>query len=186
MRPDDPDLSQDGIQQSRELAQRLQPEPIEHLFSSPYLRTMHTAAFCARQKGLAIRMEDGIGEWLDPAKFSEPPRLLSRSELARRFPVQEDHQAIYKPVFPESAETLLIRCRLVINQILASTSGNLLLVGHGASCKALVFALLRETFRLHMPLCSLTELVKQNGSWRLRMNGDTSFLSSGPLHADRF
>jgi broad specificity phosphatase PhoE len=176
-RPDDPDLSPAGIGQARKLADRLAGEPMDHLFSSPYLRTMHTAHFCGQIAKLPINIEDGIGEWLDPAKFTATPLLLPRRELARRFRVNEWYQPIHYPLYPEGPEMLYSRCRLVINRILAATSGNLLLVGHSASCKAIIFSLLGRRLRLEIPECSLTQLVQKEKSWHLRLKADTSFLS---------
>jgi broad specificity phosphatase PhoE len=185
-RPDDPDLSADGLLQARELAARLALESIAHLFSSPYLRTIHTAHFCAARLGLPIKIEDGIGEWLDPAKFTAQPVLLSRRELACRFPVDATYRPIYEPVFPEPEAVLLTRCRLVIETLLARTRGSLLLVGHGASCKAMIYALLGHRRQLRIPLCSLTQLVEEHSTWRMRLHGDTSFLSSGDVYGERF
>lgn len=168
-RPDDPDLSAEGIIQARTLARRMAGWPVAHLFSSPYLRTMHTAQYCALATDLPISMEDGIGEWLDPAKFSAAPRLLSRQELARRFRVNGNYRPIHHPVFPEGPEMLYSRCRLVINRILAGTRGNLLLVGHQASCKAIIFSLLGlQIKQLRIPPCSLIEMAADDGPWQLR------------------
>ncbi|MEJ2032548.1 MAG: histidine phosphatase family protein [Deltaproteobacteria bacterium] len=185
-RPDDPDLSPDGRRQAGELADRLAGEPIDHLFSSPYLRAIHTAQLCAAGKNLPIKIEDGLGEFLEPAKFTAQPVLLSRKELARRFSIDPSYRSIYEPEFPESKPVLLARCRTVIETILARTSGNLLLVGHGASCKALIYTLLGRQLKLKVPLCSLTQLVEENGAWHLRLNGDTSFLSGGAVYGERF
>jgi broad specificity phosphatase PhoE len=185
-RPDDPDLSAAGIRQARELARPLAGLPIDHLFSSPYLRTMHTAHFCALAINLPINIEDGIGEWLDPAKFSAMPRLLPRRELARRFRVNERYQPIHRPVYPEGPEMLYSRCRLVINKILAATSGNLLLVGHSASCKAVIFSLLGRQLPLEIPVCSLTQLEQKQDSWHLRLTADISFLSEqGSVNSEK-
>lgn len=185
-RPDDPDLSPDGLRQAMELAGRLGREPIVHLFSSPYLRAVHTASLCAARHHLPIKVEDGIGEFLEVAKFTAQPMLLSRAELARSFPIDPAYRPIYEPTFPESKQVLLSRCRAVIEALLARTRGNLLLVGHGASCKALIYALLGRQFKLEVPLCSLTQLVKENDGWRLQLNGDTSFLSGGAVYGERF
>ena len=185
-RPDDPGLSADGLLQAEELAERLAGEPIDHLFSSPYLRAAHTARFYAVRKGLPIKLEDGIGEWLDPAKFNRQPVLLSRRELSRRFPVDGMYRPIYEPVFPEDRTILLARCRTVISILLSRTRGNLLLVGHGAPGKAFIHALLGQRLHLQMPLASLTQLVAENGTWHLRLSGDTSFLSSGAVYGERF
>ena len=53
-RPHDPPLSADGREQARETGRFLAGEPIDHLFASPFLRAVETAARRAAGERIAI------------------------------------------------------------------------------------------------------------------------------------
>ncbi len=84
--PDDPPLSADGIVQAEELAKRLKSEEIEHIFSSPFLRTIETASQAARVLDLDVKIEYGLREWLNIGWFEEKPRLMPILEKIKAFP----------------------------------------------------------------------------------------------------
>jgi broad specificity phosphatase PhoE len=138
-RPDDPDLSEDGVVQARELARRLSGEKIDHIFCSPFLRTIHTAYNCALLKNMKIKVENGFGEWLNTEWFSSMPRLENREGLVRRFGlIDTDYRSKSTPTFPETKDEMERRCRKATLKVLKETEGNLLIVGHGASCESVV------------------------------------------------
>src|SRR5512142_588468 len=72
--PYDPGLSVPGMREARRLGERVSHEQISYLYSSPYLRAVQTAQFCARALGLLIRIEAGFGEWLNAEWFRHRPR----------------------------------------------------------------------------------------------------------------
>ncbi len=85
-RPHDPPLSPRGGAEARLLARRLASEPVAHLFASPFLRAVETAAPLAETLGLPIALEPGLSEWLNAAWFPREPSTLPLEDLARRFP----------------------------------------------------------------------------------------------------
>ena len=61
---DNPPLSGDGVRQAIETGARLKDETINHLFASPFLRTLETAHYIAEAINLEIKVEYGASEWL--------------------------------------------------------------------------------------------------------------------------
>jgi broad specificity phosphatase PhoE len=133
-RPHDPPLSAAGRRQARALADRLAGVGMAHLFSSPFLRCVETAAPIAERLGVAIRIERGLSEWLNAEWFPEPPELLPLAVLARRFPrVDATHRTRGAARYGESGPDALRRSGETARRLVAEFEGSLVLVGHGAS-----------------------------------------------------
>src|SRR5205823_14928519 len=58
----DVQLSDEGREQARRLAERLRAEKIAAVFASPLGRTMETARIIARPHGLEVETRDGLRE----------------------------------------------------------------------------------------------------------------------------
>lgn len=177
MRPFDPGLSQEGIEQAQQLAERLAGEKLAHIFASPFLRTMETAYYIADAVYLPIKVEAGLAEWLNPMWFAKDPELLSASSLVRRFPrVDLTYKSITKPVFPETIDDLVQRTNATIQALSQQYPENILLVGHGASVVGVTFALTDTPREMNCPSCGLFKFLKRDDSWVMELNGDTSHL----------
>ncbi len=85
-RPFDPHLSEDGVVQAQELAQRLRAENITHIFASPFFRTVQTAHQVAEVLNLPIKIESGLSEWLNSDWMPSMPEKLSIDALQKIFP----------------------------------------------------------------------------------------------------
>lgn len=176
----DPDISATGIREAQQLARRLAREQIAYLYSSPYLRAIHTASFCAQALGLSIRIEAGFGEWRNANWFPHPPRTRSLRELKERFAALDDsYQSLAEPGFPESKRESIRRFGRTIDETLRRTTGNLLIVGHGATVEGIGVSLLEEPFYPSADPASLCRLDLDKGSWRLSFLNDTSHLAAG-------
>jgi broad specificity phosphatase PhoE len=77
----DPPLNENGRAQARDLAERLAPEPLAAVYSSPLRRAFQTAEIVAGQRGQPVRSEDGLRE-VDLGSWSG----LTRLEVEARFP----------------------------------------------------------------------------------------------------
>ncbi len=177
--PYDPDLSTAGIREAQQLARRMAPEPIACLYSSPYLRAVHTAHWCAEALGLSIRIEAGFGEWRNAEWFTHPPRTHSLRELKERFPtVDEDYRSLVEPGFPESKSESIRRFSRTISETLRRTEGNLLIVGHGATVEGIGMSLLHGNFYPIADPASLCRLDLEEDSWHLCFLNDTSHLDA--------
>jgi broad specificity phosphatase PhoE len=183
-RPHDPPLSPNGMHQGGQLAQRLKPERITHLFSSPFLRAVETANVVAEDLDLSMRIEPGFSEWLNRAWFPAPPETLSVDELARRFPrIDRDYRPRGSARYGESGEEALRRSGETAVRLAHDFREDFLIVGHGASVLGATAGLLRlapddpaQKLLPQMPFGCLVKLVRQADAWVMELACDTSHL----------
>ena len=174
----DPPLSDDGIIQAEELAQRLQNETIIHIFASPFLRTIQTAHIVAEKLNLPLKLEAGLGEWHNPEWMTEKPVIHSQNELQSRYPLIDwNYRSQIRPQYPESNTAVNQRTREITNRLTKQFTDNILLIGHGISVMGVAQALVGDAHQIKASLCSLTKIVKEDYQWQLKINGDTSHLS---------
>ena len=180
-RPHDPGLAPDGFVQAQELGLRLQSESIDHIFASPFLRTIQTAHQVADVLNLDIKLEDGLGEYIKPRGFSHEPERLSRSQVFRQFAhIDRQYDSLVKPRYPETAIELRQRSRQTIQALLHNFEGDLLLISHAATIKTLALSLTSGVSRRDSPLCGLSKLICHNNQWRIEMQRDASHISCPP------
>ena len=176
----DPPLSEDGIVQTQQLAQRLQTETITHIFASPFLRTVQTANAVAEVLNLRIKLETGLSEWLNPHWMTEAPEIHSISELKALFPrIDSDYTPVVSAEYPETEVQVQERSGKTA-QLLASECypENILLVGHSASVQGAAMGLVGDIAKTEVTasLCSLVKILRQGPEWLLELKGDTSHL----------
>lgn len=176
-RPHDPPLSADGVQQARETGRFLANEPVDHLFASPFLRAVETAACITESLHLPINIEHGICELLREDWFPVRPDYLPVAVLAARFPlVNAAYRSLVVPAYPE--ESLLARAAQTIDRLTRQYPGNLLLVCHGAPVEGIARALAPDGPTPHINLCCIVKLVERAGVWTMEADGsDISHLS---------
>ena len=183
---DDPHLSDDGIIQAKETGLRLKGEGIQHIFTSPFLRTIETAHYIAEALDLPIKIEHGAAEWLNCEWFSERPAHIPLDDLLKRFPrIDGGYKSVVMPQYPESAEEAFSRAGEA-GRILADTCReDLLIIGHGHSVTGMGKGFMGTECQISCGLCALVKLVRHNGRTALELNGDVSHLSSGDLHSGK-
>ena len=177
--PYDPHLAEDGIIQAQELGQRLKSENITHIFTSPFLRTVQTAHEVAEILDLPIKLEAGLGEWLNPNWMDHDPEIRSSEALAENYPrIDLDYTSRVIQSYPETEETVQARTAATAQKLVSEFKGELLFVGHGASVLGTAEGLLGEPLNIRVSFCCLTKLVQNNGHWDVELAGDTSHLST--------
>ena len=178
--PDDPGLSPNGIIQAEEIARRLKDEKIDHIFCSPFLRTIETACRIAGVLGLKIKLEAGLGEWHYEKYFKDPgPVIIPIEEKAKMFPeIDMSYSSGVIPVFPETAEEMSARVGRAVEHITRNFTGNMLFVGHGGSVDSSVWHLIGESVEVDSSLACICKVVRDNGRWILELNNDSSHLSN--------
>ena len=182
----DPHLSEDGVRQAQETGDRLKREDIRFVFSSPFLRAVETAYHIARALDLPVCIERGASEWLNPAWFDHMPSLIPPQELARRFPlVDPQYPSVLTPLYPETAQAASARAGQTSQRLAARYRGNLVIVGHGHSVQGMSWGLLDGRPPISTGLCALVKIERQEGGWRLALNGDTGHLLDGAQAEDR-
>jgi broad specificity phosphatase PhoE len=176
--PYDPHLTEDGILQAQELGERLKSENISQIFSSPFLRTVQTAHEVAEILDLPVKLESGLGEWLNPDWMEHSPEIRSRETLAQQYPrIDLSYHSRIVPQYPETEEMVDQRTAQTAQELAREFEGELLFVGHGASVLGTVQGLLGKPINLHASFCCLTKLVQNQGCWEVVLAGDTSHLS---------
>lgn len=175
----DPHLAEDGIVQAQELGYRLQSEPITHIFTSPFLRTVQTAHEVAEILDLPVKLEAGLGEWLNPDWMDQAPEIRSRETLAQHYPrIDLNYTSRVVPQYPETEATVQARTAKTAQTLASEFAGELLFVGHGASVLGTAEGLLGEPLNIRASFCCLTKLVQNKGDWEVELAGDTSHLST--------
>lgn len=178
----DPRLSEDGIVQARETGQRLLGENIRYIFASPFLRTVETAHYIAETLNLSVKIEAGLGEWLNAEWFHTQPELHSRIELRRRFArIDDTYHSIVIPTYPEDAQQASERAGRAARILADRFKSNVLFVGHGHSVMGMATALLGQPCSAPCYLCGLFKFSRNGPKTTLELAGDASHLSSGSL-----
>lgn len=163
----------------------LNAEGIRHVYSSPFLRTVHTASLIVGQfdHKPEIRLEWGVAEHLNPKYFYDWPGTIAPQKLAQMFPlVNVDYpQTGVLPEYPEEYWPMHDRVVRTANILVQRHPGeNILIVAHAATVMAAATGLSGWPNYEHRGfLCGITKLAKSGDAWSLKMNGDVSHL--GPL-----
>lgn len=175
----DPPLSEKGYWQAQRLGERLRQEPIDFIFASPYIRALQTAQPIAEALDMPFYVDDGIGEWLGRSMIPNPPNIIEPIKRAADFSYMGlTHPTKIQPIYPESVEQVFDRLQQAVDYLLETYAGNLLLVGHGRVVTGIAHRLMQQpesTFKYD--LACVTKLTLHDGTWEIRLNGDTSHLT---------
>lgn len=192
-------LAPHGHDQAKELADHiasLEKKP-QMLFLSPFYRCIETSTPVAKELGLKIRVENGIGEWYRPGR-SVIPEPASLDLLNKSFDnLDQEWKSLVTPSNKgETEQDILERCRDFWSKFLPLMEEKypeveyVMLVSHAASKIALGMSIMGyksvrdeisfgEDKVLKAGACSLDIYDKEDTEWKLKVNGDTSFLSDG-------
>ena len=174
----DPPLAEDGFIQARELGQRLKSEKIDHIFASPFLRTIQTANEIGQILDLPIKLESGLGEWHNPEWMTEVPEIHPEDLLADKYDLIDwNYQTRFTSSYPETKEDVNRRTAKTIQKLVSDYCEDILIVGHGASVYGVTKGLVPDSLEDKVALCSLTKIVQQKDKWDLEFYADTSHLS---------
>jgi len=177
----DPALSDEGFVQVQQLATRLKQEPIDHLFCSPFLRAIQTAHPISQLLDLPLKIERGLGEWLNPDWMTEYPQTSPLEELTEKYSIDKSYSSQLIPNYPESESVMMQRMAIIAGQLVTEFSGNLLFVGHGATVGGITAGLMGENLIRQAPLACLTKIVYIKNQWKIELKADISHLDSLPL-----
>lgn len=157
---DDPQLTPTGLEQAQQIAALLEEEPIAAIFCSPWLRAIQTAAPLAAAKGLQLRVDRCLGEYLlaegghfaaDPLPhltWETRPTGAGLPHVSAALLAPDSGSRF--PPFPEDRASALARheqCQAlqrVVAPMGGAGDGTALIVGHGASNDFAIYALCGE------------------------------------------
>lgn len=138
----DVELSDEGREQTRRLAQRLSDECIKAVYASPLGRTVETANILAEPHRLEIQTRDGLRE-ISHGRWEQ----LTRREVEERFPDEaaqwEEDPYTFAPVGGESGLAVTARALPVLIELVRAHAGDtILVVSHKATIRLLLSSLL--------------------------------------------
>lgn len=175
----DPPLCAVGQQQARELSRCLLSKPIDHIFVSPFLRTLQTAHYFAAAANLPMKLEAGLGEWHNPDWMTEVPVTHPRAMCLQEFgSIDQGYKSLVLPLYPESFEQMSSRAVRTMGLILEWYSGNILFVGHKAPLGSCFAGLLGTEQCTDFEVCGVTELRCVGDRWQCIHQNDISHLSN--------
>jgi len=136
------ELSEEGRSQVARLGERLRPEGLTALFSSPLSRTLETARIIAASCALEIETRDGLRE-IGHGRWEG----LTRREVEARYPDEyaawEEDPFTFAPEGGESGVAVLARALPIIRDIVMRHSGErVLVVSHKATIRLVLSSLL--------------------------------------------
>jgi broad specificity phosphatase PhoE len=171
--PYDPPLSALGWQQALELAPKLLHLPIEHIFTSPYLRTLQTAYPIGRGLGLKLCIEHGLREWLHPDWSPALPQTLPLAEKMLQVPlIESEYAGIFDPQYPETLAVVNIRSQQVAEKLVGLSNRCVAIVSHKHTLSGMLAALLPANSEIpeFLPAMALvlTSRDRSMGSWQIQ------------------
>lgn len=185
------DLSDEGKWQAARLGERLRPEGITAIYSSPLSRTMETARIIAGPAALAIETRDGLRE-ISHGRWEG----LTRGEVEARFPGEyaawEEDPFTFAPEGGESGVAVLARALPVIRDIVTRHTGErVLVVSHKATIRLVISSLLGFDARGYRdrldqaPACMNVLDFRDPVRARLMLFNDTSHYAQHPREAGK-
>ncbi len=177
----DPSLSARGHKQAQEFTRFMRKTKIRHVFCSPFLRCLQTAAPFAHDMELPIKVESGLMEAM--IEFTSMPNVGFLHGEGGEFPIDTGYRSLSCPEFPESLDETFHRAGSVTVKLANTYKDDLLILGHEYTVIAGTRALLEEsasTLPLGCPPTGIFQLSRDLdgfGGWEMVKNADISHLS---------
>ena len=180
-------LSDEGREQVRRLAARLQTEKIRAVYASPLDRTMESARILAEPHKLEVQPRDGLRE-ISHGHWEQ----MTRKEVEKAFPEEaaawEKDPYTFAPTGGESGLAVTARALpLLMDIVRAHPGSNILVVSHKATIRLLLSSLLGfdpRRYRDNLDQCPAALNIvdfKHAVSARLTLFNDTSHYSAPGL-----
>jgi len=138
----DVELSDEGREQTRRLAERLSREKIAAVYASPLGRTIETAQILAASHQLEVQTRDGLRE-ISHGRWEQ----MTRREVEEKFPEEaaewEKDPYTFAPLGGESGLAVTARALPALLEIVRAHSGDhVLVVSHKGTIRLLLSSLL--------------------------------------------
>jgi broad specificity phosphatase PhoE len=193
--PFDSDIDpSEGIIHAKAIAEQVASSPADTLpskiYSSPFLRTTHTASILATALSKQVNVEEGLYEFLIPSLLVDrsgtrtyPRTVEELKKIFHNIDASYDKALEITPeMFPEDESKLIERCRNTLNGILAHERGNnVAIVAHAPCVQALAFVM--EGVRIddskldRWPLGGITRFSRdEKGEWEMDFYGVTEHM----------
>jgi len=182
----DVELNQTGLTQAEALGQHLADFSVEAVYSSPLKRALDTARSVAAHHGLEVSVARGLtdfnyGAW----------QGLTHHEVKKRY-AELYHRWLAEPhlvTMPdgESLDDVAERARQVVENVVDSHEGTVVLVSHRVVNKVLICSLLgldsSHFWNIRQDVAGMTIFEYEDGRFVLTRHNDTSHLGQARKHA---
>jgi broad specificity phosphatase PhoE len=184
------DLSDEGREQVRRLAERLADHAVSAVYCSPLSRTVDTAEILARPHKLRPVHKDGLRE-ISHGRWEGLTRREVEERFADEYTAWEADPFTFAPKEGESGLGVLARALPAIREIVVGHPGqNVLVVSHKATLRLILSSLLGFDARGYRdrldqsPACLNVVDFKDPVRARLMLFNDTSHYASRPRTAE--
>jgi len=138
----DIELSDEGREQARKLAERLGTEKIAAVYASPLVRTLETARIVAKPHNLSVVRRDGLRE-ISHGRWEQ----MTRQEVEEKFPEEaaawEEDPYTFAPAGGESGLAVTARALPALVEIVRTHHDeDVIIVSHKATIRLLLSSLL--------------------------------------------
>lgn len=175
----DIDLDETGRKQAELLAEYLNHNRIEAVYSSPLQRALHTAGAIAGHHRLEVQIASGLND-LDFGAWEGLPVKEVRNKYPDLFALWADQPEKVRLPGGETLNDVMRRAREVVDQAVNRYQGTVVLVTHRVVIKILVCALLgldnSHFWNIMVDTCGMTTFRYENGRFILIRHNDNSFL----------
>src|SRR5947207_10415246 len=183
----DVELSDEGREQVRRLADRLSGEKITAIYASPLGRTLETAQILAKPHKLEVQTRDGLRE-ISHGRWEQ----MTRKEVEKAFPEEaaawEKDPYTFAPVGGESGLAVTARALPVLMDIVREHAADkILIVSHKATIRLLLSSVIgfdprryRDTLDQSPAALNIVDF-KDAVSARLTLFNDTSHYAAAGL-----
>ena len=182
----DVELNETGLAQAEALGQHLAGLTVEAVYSSPLKRALDTARSVAGHHGLEVSVARGLvdfnyGAW----------QGLTHQEVKERH-AELYHRWLVEPhlvTMPdgESLDDVAERARQVVENVVTSHEGTVVLVSHRVVNKVLICSLLgldnSHFWNIRQDVAGMTIFEYEDGRFVLTRHNDTSHLGQARKHA---
>jgi broad specificity phosphatase PhoE len=134
-------LTKNGLENSIKLIDKIEDLHINHIYSSPYIRTLQTIYPFTKSKGLKIKLEYSLSEINDPHLIPKNAYGAYLPEyLAKSFCYDENYKSSIQPnelKYPENEKDILLRVKNFFKNIITNhykLDDNILIVTHQVVC----------------------------------------------------
>lgn len=154
--PHDPPLSNEGVQQAKDLAKRLKNEKIDLILTSPFYRATQTAKVISEELGIKYAIEPAFGEFLS---------INNRSAVPDLDPTLHEDVALDRSFTPSHIELSLETWQSMqerVHNSLQAISKNyhrVAIVSHRSTFQALLSVIVGKKFKYPLEFASITTLV---------------------------
>jgi len=185
------DLSDEGRQQVRRLAERLKDDRVRAIYSSPLDRTVETAKILAASCGLTPILRDGLRE-ISHGRWEGLTRREVEQRYADEYSAWEEDPFTFAPEGGESGVGVLARALPVIREIVVAHPDQLVMVvSHKATLRLILSSVLGFDARGYRdrldqsPACLNVVDFKDPVRARLMLFNDTSHYADRPRVPDQ-